>query len=40
MYTKGPQEMNKENRDPGWLSGLAPAFGSGPDPGDPGSGPI
>ena len=25
---------------PGWLSGLAPAFGSGRDPGDPGSSPT
>ena len=25
---------------PGWLSGLAPAFGPGRDPGDPGSSPT
>ena len=25
---------------PGWLSGLAPAFGPGHDPGDPGSNPT
>ena len=25
---------------PGWLSGLAPAFGPGRDPGDPGSNPT
>ena len=25
---------------PGWCSGLAPAFGPGRDPGDPGSGPA
>ena len=25
---------------PGWRSGLAPAFGPGRDPGDPGSNPI
>ena len=25
---------------PGWRSGLAPAFGPGPNPGDPGSNPT
>ena len=28
------------SRIPGWHSGLAPAFGPGRDPGDPGSNPM
>ena len=40
------QETGRENQQslgmgiPGWCSGLAPAFGPGRDPGDPGSTPT
>ena len=32
--------MKREKGIPGWRSGLAPAFGPGRDPGDPGSNPT
>ena len=33
-------ERNENTGIPGWRSRLAPAFGPGPDPGDPGSNPT
>ena len=33
-------DQNTDGGIPGWLSGLAPAFGPGPDPGDLGSSPA
>ena len=34
------QTLNIELGIPGWRSGLAPAFGPGRDPGDPGTNPM
>ena len=37
------RNLTKEDKDmgiPGWRRGLAPAFGPGRDPGDPGSNPA
>ena len=38
---EGEEEGKKKSMGiPGWRSGLAPAFGPGRDPGDPGSNPT
>ena len=40
LNTIPPQNLSQNLGIPGWCSGLAPAFGPGHDPGDPGSNPT
>ena len=39
-HTEHSKKVRNRMGIPGWCSGLAPAFGPGRDPGDPGSNPM